>query len=196
MSINDLIKRNKALAEVNSQLIQQLKVLSKSNLDYQTTQHNRDLAPSLVIANNGFTAGVNNCYFLTNVAAFGTSSKTNNSPLWVTHPIPSDYVSGQDLTLDLWIRMAGGANPDTVDYKVVSRRIVDGSVIITNETLDATWTENFTGSKIHKETLTIDGTNINAGEQVLIEIYMEDDDNVNNMFLYGYKLIVPVIARV
>ena len=196
MSISDLIKRNKRLAEVNSQLIQQIKVLSKSNLDYQTTQHNREVASSLTITNNGFTSGANNCYFLTNVVAYGASAKTNNNNLWVTYPLPDDYVSGQDLTLDLRIRMSGGANPDVVDYKIISVRIGDGFGPVTNETLDATWSENFTGNRIHKEILTIDGTNINAGDFILIEVFMEDDNNVNIMFLYGIKLTVPVIARV
>ena len=94
---------------------------------YTTTQHNRLLSPSYAAPENGFTSGVNNCYYDTaQYITFGHSSKTNGASCRFFFQMPSDYVDGEDMTLQITWSCDDTDNPNVIDYRVLGYYAGDG----------------------------------------------------------------------
>ena len=159
-------------------------------------QHNRMLVPLLFNPQHGYTAGANNVYWVQNHIRFGVTSKTVGATLFTSFRLPEDYVSGENMTLELYVRLAGvGGNPDVIDFKVAFVEVTDGGGFSTKQTTDSTWSEDWSGQIFYKETVIESSGAFNAGDLMRIDVDMEDDDNGLNTECLSVNLIIPVNSR-
>ncbi len=168
-----------------------------TNTDYTGTVHTRQIGTVFAQAINGETAGNDNVWNAGWAITHGKTSKTTGG-YYSAHffRLPKDYVSGEDFDIILSMYMAGGANPDTIDYDIDVSYNSSGSPHVANEfSEDATWTHDYSANKVWHETVTVTGTNFSAEDFVYVILYMEDDSNGNNIYLFGVALEIPVNTR-
>ena len=155
---------------------------------------NREIQPTQVIPRNGFTLGDNNVAYATGYyIGFGKNSKTTgNTFCSFNFKLPSDYVDGENMTINFYWAIQDASN--VVDYLVTTYYGRDdlalGPTLV--DTHNATWTSHATSYDMNFTTLTFTGTNVQADDFVTIKVLMEDDNNVRLARLYNLNLIIPV----
>jgi hypothetical protein len=173
---------------------QQIKDLIKQ---YATAQHTRRIEPLPTShPDDGFTAGANNCYWSGGSVYFGTDAHTTGgSSFYANFRLPNDYVAGTNITFEIsWRQTDNVGGSEVVDYKVWFYYSRDGTVFSNTNTPESTWT-GVDANKTNLETLTITGTNIQAGDHIRANIQMEDDDNNKVIKVDSITLLVPVNGR-
>ncbi|KKM21526.1 hypothetical protein LCGC14_1634530 [marine sediment metagenome] len=166
---------------------------------YRVLQHNREITPFGVSpqdAANGRGGG--NCFFwdilIEGIVGFGETSKTGGKQCLVNFKVPSDYVDGTDITLQISWGCENTANPNVTDYNIIAYYARDGAAKVQTNNFNATWSGP-DNSFHNNETLTITGTNILSGDIIVLDIKMEDDNNAVKTFMSECTLLIPVNTR-
>ena len=169
---------------------------TKVDTTYGAAQHMREI-PYFLIPENGETEGDNNVSWnLSNGRVkFGKNSLTTGNALWIDMILPSDYVDGEDITLDMYLRHLG-AGEETVDYqlKAYYSRGDDSDLTEGYDSNAQQWT--LTADKQEYETLTITGTNFVKNDLFQLKLWIECNDNAFHVMCYGLRIKAPVNARV
>ena len=160
---------------------------------YSTTQHNRDIFPTLVVARNGVTAGANNVYRSVLYMVHGTNSKTSGNASYWHFTLPDDYVDGQNITIVLHYII--GAGTATVNYAWFHQYLLDGEAVANASTPVGAYTSDAHANHLNIEDSTITGTNLVAGCHMQILLRIEDNAAAQNINVIGIKLEVPVNTR-
>lgn len=179
-------KKDLLIIQENSQMIQQ-------NASTFTEQHYRQL-PYYIHPKNGYTTGTANVYWTATYMYFGKTSLTAGSYCYMATHLPSDYVDGTDILLDLDLRH-NGAGEEDIDYNIVSKYGREGIATTTIANTSATF-EDVTGDQITQQTLIIDGTDVLNGDVITLRLALEDQDQVDYVRLFALAIRVTVNARV
>lgn len=202
MIVSDNIVFTKEFKDFNDTSTKQLHtaiVQSFENQEYQTTQHNRIVYPSMPpLPQDGITSGVNNVFWQFSGGVFGVrferNSQTNNHICILLYDIPDDYVAGQ--TINIRIRWNSFIADNVISYSIEHFYARDNILFTSIETDSGTWTAGDVSLDENYENLSITGTNIQPGDILKIEWKMEDDDNADgNTYLHSANLSIPVNGR-
>lgn len=156
------------------------------------TQHNREIYPTLVIAQDGHTVGVNYVYRQTNVIKHGSNSKTSSKASYWHFTLPSDYVDGQNLTVVLHYIVAGTSR--TINYQWLHQYYLANEGLANANTPAGSYTSDPQVNHLNIETSTVTGTLLVAGCHMQIALRIEENTTMIVNVL-GIHLIVPVNTR-
>lgn len=169
-------------------------VYTQAQIDaHRTLQHNRDISPVLVIAQDAHTVGANNVYKQTAYVNHGTNSKTNSRASYWHFILPDDYVDGENLTIILHYIISSASA--TVNYQWLHQYYLDGEAIANASTPAGSYTSDSGANHLNIETSTITGTNLVGGTHMQIAIRIEDNAAAQIVRIIGMELQVPVNTR-
>ncbi len=159
---------------------------------YATTQHYR-LINQQIVPEQGETSGANNVYWNDkDYIAHGSNSLSSNNYASTWLQVPDDYVDGEDIIYNVWVRHPG-AGAETIDHRFLLAYAASGSTTTTIQDDSSTW--NLTADTFNVKQFTGDGTNVVAGMVLFLRWYMEDDDAVDLIRLIRITCEVPVNTR-
>jgi hypothetical protein len=117
------------------------------------------------------------------------NSYTNGKYCLYRFFIPKNYVTTENITFCLvW----GTSGTSPVDYTIKFSSSTDGNRDTTFDTVISYWTGAGQGKR-NFERLTLDSIYLNPGDLLQTEIYMEDQNGLENALCYAVWLEVPVI---
>jgi len=177
----------KTLPSENNQLIKQI-----MGTGYATSEHNRELVVLRPIPESGDTAGANNVYWASGYITFGTTS-VGNAHAIARVQLPDDYVDGEDITLRIsYIINQVSA---TIDYDIEGKYGNESTDLTQTNNPTGQFTSNATANRPNHEDITITGTNLSAGDDLVLEIAMDDNSATDVIQLLSLKLLIPVETR-